>query len=86
MDPWVQGFDATAKNFGGSGVFRHLGDGQPCLRQAFRVPPLESNWKPWRSTRARARGSIPSLFDTLSKARRAMEIAGTAISDGMGWS
>ena len=36
MDPWVQGFDATAKDFGGSGVFRHLGDGQPCLRQAFR--------------------------------------------------
>ena len=36
MDAWVQGFDATPQDFWGTGVLRHLGDRQPCIRQTFR--------------------------------------------------
>ena len=35
VDAWVQGLDPAPQDFGGSGVFRHLGDGEPCIGQAF---------------------------------------------------
>ena len=34
MDAWMQCFDPSTQDFGGTGVLRHLGDGQPSCGNA----------------------------------------------------